>query len=136
MAVILIIEDDNSVRDILRQALSRAGHSVIEARNGKEGLKLYHTIGADLLITDMIMPETEGCEVLMALHCKNPPLKIIAISGGHRQNSGDLLHVAKMLGASKVLAKPFSCEVLVATVNGLLADTGVSAATRATVADE
>jgi len=135
MAVILIIEDDNSLREVLRHALSQAGHSVIEAQNGREGLRLFDSIGADLLITDMIMPEMEGCEVLMALHRKNPSLKIIAISGGHQQDAGDVLHIATLLGASKVLRKPFSYEVLVATVNGLLADAGNSVAARATAAD-
>jgi DNA-binding response OmpR family regulator len=135
MAVILIIEDDNSLREVLCHSLSRAGHSVIEAQNGKAGLKLYDSIGADLLITDMIMPEMEGCEVLMALHRKNPSLKIIAISGGHKQDAGDVLHMATLLGASKVLRKPFSYEVLIATVNGLLEDAGDPVAVRATAAD-
>jgi CheY-like chemotaxis protein len=122
MAAILIIDDDEAVRNVLSQFLGDAGHSVVEARDGKEGLKLFQSIGADILITDMVMPEIEGCAVLMALRTRNPTVKTIAISGGQWQRAGDLLHVAKLLGASKVLSKPISREDLLAAVNDLLAE--------------
>jgi YesN/AraC family two-component response regulator len=72
------------------------------------------------VITDIVMPEKEGFEVMMKIRRKNPALKIIAISGGGVHNAAHYLHTAKLLGASKVLAKPFSNETLMAAVNELL----------------
>jgi CheY-like chemotaxis protein len=120
MARILLIDDDDSFRTMLRQTLAHFGHTVIEARNGKEGLELFPDAHADLLITDIVMPEKEGLEVLMELRKKQPPVKIIAISGGGRQGATDLLHVAKLMGAAKVLAKPFSNEDLIMAINELV----------------
>src|ERR1700675_2473266 len=111
MARILLIDDDDSVRSMLCLTLAHFGHTVIEARNGKEGLELFPHADADLLITDIVMPEKEGLEVLMELRKKQPPVKIIAISGG------DYLHMAKLMGAAKVLAKPFSSDVLIAAIS-------------------
>jgi CheY-like chemotaxis protein len=127
MARILLIDDDDSVRTMLRLTLTHFGHTVIEARNGKEGLDLFRSAGADLLITDIVMPEKEGLEVLMELRRSQSRVKIIAISGGGRQNAEDYLHMAKRMGAAKVLAKPFSNEALLAAINELLADGGTPA---------
>ena len=122
MARILLIDDDDSVRSMLRKTLVHFGHTVIEASNGKEGLELLPGANADLLITDIVMPEMEGLELLMEVRKRHPPLKIIAISGGVRHGAaGDYLHIAMHLGAAKVLAKPFSTEVLLAAVNELVA---------------
>jgi CheY-like chemotaxis protein len=122
MARILLIEDDHTVRAVLRMSLTGIGHTVIEARNGKEGLDLFRRAGADLVITDIIMPEKEGLEVLRELQKKQlPPVKVIAISGGGvSQNAADALRMAKFLGAAKTLTKPFSNEVLIAAINELL----------------
>ena len=120
MARILLIEDDNSVRTVLLLTLAHHGHTVVEARNGKEGLDLFRQGSIDLVITDIVMPEKEGFEVLMKIRRKNPALKIIAISGGGLHNAAHYLHTAKLLGAAKVLAKPFSNETLMAAVNELL----------------
>jgi CheY-like chemotaxis protein len=96
-------------------------HTVIEARNGKEGLQLFKPADIDLVITDIIMPEMEGLEVLRKLRTRQmPPVKIIAISGGGKQSAADNLKMAKFLGAAKVLAKPFSNEVLISAINELL----------------
>lgn len=105
---------------MLRLTLSHFGHVVIEARNGAEGLALFPRAAADLVITDIVMPEKEGLGVLMELRKKQPPVKVIAISGGGRQSPADYLHMATLLGAAKVLTKPFSNEVLMAAVNELL----------------
>ena len=121
MARILLIDDDDSVRSMLRLTLAYFGHTVIEARKGKEGLELFQHANADLLITDIVVPEEEGLEVLMELRKRQPPVKIIAISGG------DYLHMAKLMGAAKVLAKPFSTNVLMAAIDELLPGDGASA---------
>jgi DNA-binding response OmpR family regulator len=125
VASILIIEDDNTVRNMLRLTLAHFGHTVIDARNGKEGLALFKEANADLIITDIMMPDKDGLEVLRELRKKHvSPVKIIAISGGGRQSAADNLKMAKLLGASKVLAKPFSNEMLMAAINELLPGSG------------
>jgi DNA-binding response OmpR family regulator len=122
MARILLIDDDDSVRTMLRQTLTHFGHTVIEARDGQEGLKLFQHARADLVITDIVMPEKEGLEVLMELRQEQPPVKIIAMSGGGRGMAADYLRMARGMGAARVLAKPFSHEVLMAAVNELLSE--------------
>ncbi len=120
MAKILLIDDDDHVRTMLRLTLIHFGHTVVEARNGKEGLDLFESVKADLIITDIVMPEKEGLQVLMELRKKQPPVKVIAISGGGRQGGTDYLRIAKLMGASAVLSKPFSNDALIAAINALL----------------
>lgn len=105
---------------MLRLTLAEFGHTVIEAGNGVEGLAKFPAEGVDLVITDIVMPEKEGIEVIMELRKKHPQLKVMAISGGGRIGSVDYLLIAKFLGAAKVLAKPFSNQELMMTVNDLL----------------
>jgi DNA-binding response OmpR family regulator len=120
MARILLIDDDELLRAMLSRTLAHFGHAVTEARNGKEGLRLFAALGADIVITDLVMPDKEGIEVVMELRAgSNPPL-IIAMSGGGRRNHTDYLRLAKHLGATAILSKPFSSDVLMAAVNGLL----------------
>jgi CheY-like chemotaxis protein len=120
MARILLIEGDDAVRTTLRLILEHVGHTVIEARNGTEGLALFQHATADMVITDMVMPETEGFEVLRELRSTHPSVKIIAISGAGRDSAEGYLQMAKHLGVSTVLAKPFSADVLIAAINQLL----------------
>jgi CheY-like chemotaxis protein len=121
MARILLIDDDDSVRTVLYLTLANFGHTVIEARNGKEGLGLFKRGGADLVITDIVMPEKDGLDVLMKLlETQVPMVKIIAISGGGLHNAAFYLQAARLLGAAKVIEKPFSTEALMAAVNELL----------------
>lgn len=127
MARILLIDDDDAVRSMISQILAHYGHTVIEAQNGKIGLELFPGSNADLVITDLVMPEAEGIEVLAALRKMTPPVKVIAISGGGRHNPNEYLNVARLLGASKMLAKPFSTEALMAAVNELVPDGGIAA---------
>jgi CheY-like chemotaxis protein len=126
MARILLIDDDDSVRTVLLLTLAHYGHTVVEASNGKQGLELFRGGNIDLVITDIVMPEKEGFEVLMKIRKKNPALKIIAISGGGLHNAAHYLHTAKLLGAAKVLAKPFSNEELMTAVNELLPGGGAA----------
>jgi DNA-binding NtrC family response regulator len=120
MARILLIDDDDALRTVLRLTLTHLSHTVIEARNGKEGLDLFPQARADLVITDIVMPDVEGFAVLMALRKKDPPVKIIVMSGGGRVSATDYLRIATQLGATKVLAKPFSNAALVAAIDELL----------------
>jgi DNA-binding response OmpR family regulator len=130
MPRILLIEDDHEVRTMLRLTLIHFGHTVIEARNGKEGIELFKRANADLVITDIVMPEKEGLEVLVELRKKQvPPVKIIAMSGGGRQKAADYLRLAELMGAARILAKPFSHEVLIAMIDELLPNGGAPAQT-------
>ena len=122
MATVLLIDDDESLRTVAGDVLRCAGHTVVEARNGKEGLKLFEHVGADLVITDIVMPEAEGLEVLMTLRNKQPPVRIIAMSGGGTQSAKEYLHIAELMGAAKTLAKPFSNEALLTLIDDLLAE--------------
>jgi DNA-binding NtrC family response regulator len=120
MARILIIDDDEQMRLMLQQMLTRAGHRVDPAANGLEGLALYRSHPADLIITDLIMPEKEGLETIIEFRREFPLAKIIAISGGGRVGSMDFLPLARRLGAARTLAKPFEREQLVEAVEEVL----------------
>ena len=122
MARILLIDDDDCFRTVLRMTLAYFGHTVIEACDGNEGLALFPQANADLVITDLVMPEKNGTEVIMELRKKSPPVKIIAMSGGDRGNGANSLGAAKAAGAAKVLAKPFSHKILIEVISDLLPD--------------
>ena len=120
MARILIIDDDPQILDMLRQTLEREGHEIVDASDGKEGLKLYRENPTDLIITDLIMPEKEGIETIMELRRDFPDVKIIAISGGGRLDPGQYLSMAKSFGAQYTFAKPVERKELLQAVEGLL----------------
>jgi CheY-like chemotaxis protein len=120
MARILLIDDDEAVRGILGQILRRAGHTVIEARDGDEGVDLFPQAAADLVITDMMMPGKTGQEVVQALRRDRPQVKIIAMSGGGRLGLAEVLGSALLEGATEVLAKPFTFGVLFAAIDRVL----------------
>jgi len=124
MARILVIDDEEPIRTVLRRTLTSLGHAVTEAADGKEGLRKFAEHGADLVITDLVMPETEGFEVLMTLRGEHPEVKVIAISGGGRQGVGDNLKMAKYLGASRVIQKPMSIAQLTEALDELLPASG------------
>lgn len=122
MPHILLIDDDELFRKMLRATLEDLGHTVTEARDGKEGLALHKSKPADLVITDLIMPEKEGLETISELRRLQPGLKIIAMSGGGRISVEDYLPIAKWLGAARVLTKPFAREAMIAATAELLAE--------------
>ena len=120
MASILIIDDDVQVLDMLRQTLECGGYEVVDAPNGKEGIRLYRENPADLIITDIIMPEKEGIETIIELKRDFPDVKIIAISGGGRISSEGCLSTAGKLGARYTFSKPVKREELLAAVRELI----------------
>ncbi len=117
---ILLVEDDNQFRGTIRQMLERAGHEVIEAPDGKVAAKLYREKASDLIITDLLMPEKEGIELIQDLKHDFPDVKIIAISGGGRLGPDSYLPIAKGLGALYTFEKPFKQEDLLAAVKQIL----------------
>ena len=104
----------------MRKVLQITGHEVVEASNGKMGLKLYLENPTDLIITDLIMPEKEGIEMILEIKGNNPNAKIIAISGGGKVLADDYLCLARGLGAVSTLSKPFSRDKMLEVVNNAL----------------
>lgn len=120
MARILVIDDDDTVRLSVRLALEDADHRVEEAADGLEGMNLFRNHPADLVITDIFMPEKEGLETIDEIKQVAPQTKIIAISGGGRMDPEDYLEIAMRVGADYSLLKPFDIQVLVNAVDDLL----------------
>lgn len=113
---ILLVEDDRLVRAMLLSTLLDMGHEVLVATNGKEALACQERSPAQVMLTDIVMPEKEGLETIREFRRKHPGVEIIAMSGGGRGNAADYLRVAQGLGAREVLSKPFSHEALAAAL--------------------
>ena len=121
MLKILVIEDENLLSDLLKKFLTRDGHQVLIANDGVEGIKSYYQFRPDLIITDIIMPEKDGIEVIVEVLKDNPELPIIAISGGRRAVTADFnLDSAEMLGVKGILQKPFTHEQLQELIESVL----------------
>ena len=120
MYKILIVDDEVFIRDGLKQLLEMDGHKVDIAGDGKEAVKLILKNQYNLVITDIIMPEKDGIEVIMKAKEKDHDIKVIAISGGGRISAKDHLKVAKQLGADTILSKPFSTEELTNEINRIM----------------
>jgi DNA-binding response OmpR family regulator len=120
MASILLIDDDDMFRDVLASALADAGHQVRQASNGAEGLRFFKQQPADLVITDIVMPEKEGLGTIMELRQSYPTARVIAMSGGLAHDPKLYLHMAEKFGASAVLAKPFHLSDLIKAVEAAL----------------
>jgi two-component system, response regulator, stage 0 sporulation protein F len=108
MASILIVDDEAPIRALLRRILEDDGHMVREAANGQIGLMLYREKPADLVITDILMPERDGMDVTLALTQEFLDAKVIAMTGA--TDDQNFLNVAKLFGARRVIQKPFTVE--------------------------
>lgn len=117
MYTILVAEDEEGIRQLIRQSLEQKGHDVCEAANGEEALRALRTIPFDLVITDIFMPERDGLETIMYLRKEMPDVKIIAISGMENRL---FLDNASGLGATRVLPKPFRPSQLLELVDDLM----------------
>ena len=120
MARVLVIDDDEALRRLIARTLGAAGHEVIEAENGEDGLAQSQSGKPEIVITDILMPKTEGIETINRLKELHPGTKIIAISGGGTSRNLMFLDVARALGVEATLAKPFRPAQLVETVAQLL----------------
>jgi CheY-like chemotaxis protein len=120
MAHILIIDDDETIQSVFQRVLAGKGYDVSLASDGRKGLRLLEEQAVDLVVTDIMMPETDGLEVVMAIRGKGGNIPVIAMSGGMHAMPMDFLPMAKKFGASKVLYKPIELEDLLAAIEELL----------------
>lgn len=122
MAHILIVDDEPSIRDLLRLSLEAADHEVLQAESGAEAVRILNesTHSIDLVVTDILMPDGDGIELISNLRKRENPPPVVAITGGGMMLDCSSLSTAKSLGASAIMAKPFSCVELQKTVQDLL----------------
>lgn len=123
MARILVIDDNEDFRKTIRKILEQEGYEVCEAANGNLGIEQYHRQPADLVITDMIMPEKEGLETMMELRRDFPGVKVFAISGGGFETPENYLDGARLIGgALRTFTKPFPLQDLLLAIKEVLTD--------------
>lgn len=121
MPSVLVVDDEDQLRRLIREILEQAGYQVTEARDGKEAVLQYRLAPADVVIMDILMPEQDGLETTSTLRREFPNVKIIAITGSSEMiGILSFLDVAKMLGAHRALQKPFEMQTLLDTVQAEL----------------
>ena len=120
---LLLVDDDDDFRNIFRLQLELAGFNVREAANGNEALNSLKQLPADLVVTDIVMPEMEGLELVRRIRSTYPETLVVAISGGGRADAKNYLQLAQNLGVNAVLAKPFSNSLLLSTLQGVMSQT-------------
>ena len=122
MAHILVIDDDDVLRETIRKILVMAGHTVAQAKEGEEGLRLFRKGSMDVVVTDLVMPGKEGIETIQELREESPEIPILAISGGTSVDRDGPLYDAKAFGANASLAKPFGVSEFQDAVERLLTE--------------
>lgn len=122
MALILVIDDEPSLRLIIRRILERAGHSVLDASDGRDGVALTQAQDFDVIITDLLMPDMDGIETIREIRVHRPSTPILAMSGGGSTEASATLFLgaAAKLGADAILAKPFRAAELLQSLEALL----------------
>ena len=120
MSSILVVEDDDQLRTMLKLLLTGAGHDVTEASDGAGVCDMHQRNPFDLIITDLVMPGIEGLGVITEVRRRDPKVRIIAISGAGERRAAEYLKMAKKLGAQVALSKPFSNEQFLAAVSSIL----------------
>lgn len=113
---ILIVDDDDHIRDVFRMWLEREGFEIYDAENGKKGVELQRSTPVDLMICDLIMPVQEGIETITQFQTEFPRIGIIAISGGGKIGPDSYLTVAEQLGAWRIFTKPVDMPLLIAAL--------------------
>ena len=117
---ILIVDDEEQMRLALRRMLEREGYSVREAENGDKAIRIHKEKQADLIITDIIMPDKEGLGTIVEIKSEFPDTKIFAMSGGGKNSPEQYLRMANGLGVDKIFVKPFNREDILSAVAEVL----------------
>lgn len=120
MAKILLVEDDDLVRDMLMQVLQRANHQVIFVANGEEATDYLKKEQPDIMVTDIIMPKKSGITLISEVKNRHPSMEIIAISGGGRLDPTGYLDLSETLGASVSFEKPIDNTALLMAIDLLV----------------
>ena len=128
MREVLIIDDDLELLRQMATAFASARYRVQVAPDGQAGLARFLEAPTDLVVTDIVMPNREGIETIVALKRASPTVKVIAVSGGYRVGPADFLNLAKHVGADAGLAKPFRLKALVELAAKILTPTAQEAA--------
>jgi DNA-binding response OmpR family regulator len=118
MARILVTDDEEPIRTMMAEVLLHQGHIVIQARTAREALEEHRRNPADLIVTDLVMKEMDGTELLRRVRSFSPHTPIVGVSG-HRHGK-IYLNMAKMLGAERVLEKPFTPEAFLSAITAAL----------------
>jgi DNA-binding NtrC family response regulator len=126
MARILVVDDEVEIRNAIRRALERDGHDVTLAVDGLDGARAVRSFAVDLALIDIHMPEMDGIELLVNFKAVAPAMPVIVMSGGDQSLRLDLLNDARLLGATGILAKPFTLDELREVVRRGLAGRGDS----------
>ena len=121
MARILVIDDQEPIRRIVRRALEQNGHEVYDASDGEIGMEILESQSFDLVVTDIFMPGQDGIVTLRQIRKRFPALKVIVISGGDSSGLMDLRQDAELLGAVSTLQKPFNAREIMDKVRDALA---------------
>ncbi len=121
MTCVILAEDEDDVRYALSLALRKSGFEVIEAKNGKDNTIEQGLASADVVVTDILMPDRDGIELIVDLRARAPDLPVIAISGGGRVSGADYLETAEALGVFATFQKPFDKNDLIAAVRAAAA---------------
>jgi DNA-binding NtrC family response regulator len=125
---ILLVDDDQDLRNLLERVLLRSGMAVHPAGDGRQAIKLLARQKFDLVVTDIIMPDVEGIELILKIRKEHPGLPIIAMSAGGRLKADGYLKMAQTFGANQVLEKPFPIDVFVGEVRRLALSAGAAPA--------
>ena len=120
MASILVIDDQEPIRRIVRRALENERHAVLDASDGELGMQILERETVDVVITDIFMPELDGIQTLREIRRRFPAVRVIAMSGGDSTGLLDLRKDAELLGAVKSLQKPFTAREIVDVVRAVL----------------
>jgi DNA-binding response OmpR family regulator len=118
---VLVVDDEADLRDIVSRVLIDAGHRVTCAANGQEASRALSQQDFDVILTDVIMPEKDGMQVIVEARRTRPTMRIVAMSGGGHVGREQYLKMAKSLGAHAVLEKPFNGDELVAAITAVMA---------------
>ena len=121
MPKVLIIDDEKDIRSVLKDMLGMSGYDVDTAEDGRKAKELYDKTDYDVVITDIIMPEQDGFEVILDYRNKNQLDRIIAISGGGCTSSEVYLNIASHFGVSSIFSKPPNYKDLIAKVDEIVA---------------
>jgi CheY-like chemotaxis protein len=127
-AHILLIEDEPILRAVLTKRLEMLGFTVSAAEHGRKALALFAEKTADLVVTDILMPEVDGFQTIIQLRQREPKLPILAMTGGGELDPDFYLRIARGLGSTQLLRKPFLFEDLYNVIQTLLARVGAQQA--------